>query len=387
MPFYPSKLAYVIEARGVTPDEAAALGGISVSRFREALQGERVPTVRQICRLSDALAVPYYAWFSETYEVVDFPITDFRGTDPAPFRSGTHSKAILRNIRFRDFYADLFSRLDLPAPDRLSSIELDENPEQAAQSVRFALALDEFQFTEPNKKSFFNKLRSKIEELGVFVTQDHNISDEIDGFALFHNNFTANYIFVNSSKRNSGRKSFTIAHELAHIMGRRSAVSDDYRSDNEVELYCNRFAASLLLPRNALIEFVENNGLEFEKYEVAVDSAKSIANHFKVSISATLVRLHDVGMTSQNYFFEFIKDFGGDFHADSIKQTQGGGPADGPDQGVIATAHLGQRAGALFAAALDRGVVTPLEIHERTGLSKSRIVGMARLARQREAKL
>lgn len=387
MPFYPSKLAYVIEARGVTPDEAAALGGISSSRFREALEGNRVPTVRQICRLSEALAVPYYAWFSKTFEVTDFPITDFRGTNPAPFKPGVHSKAISRNIRFREFYAELYSRLNLPAPDHLSSIELDENPEQAAQSVRFALALDEFQFTESSKKTFFNKLRSRIERLGIFVTQDHNISDQIDGFALFHKNFTANYIFVNSSKRNSGRKSFTIAHELAHIMGRRSAISDDYRSDNEVEKYCNRFAASLLLPRNAIIDFVETSGLALEDYDTAVESAKIISDHFKVSVSAALVRLYDVGMTKRNYFFEFIKGFGEDSHADSVKQTQGGGPADGPDQGVIATAHLGQRAGALFAAALDREVVTPLEIHERTGLSKARIMGMAQLAKQQGAEL
>ena len=306
---------------------------------------------------------------------------DFRHANPTVLKLGHYAKAVSRNIAIRDFLAELYDRLDVPAPAKLSSIDLDENPEQMAQAIRYELGIDEFQISADSKKDFFREFRKLIERLGIFVVQDQYISDSIDGLALFHANFTSNYILLNPSKRNSGRKSFTLAHELAHILGKRSALSDDYNSNNDVELYCNVFASSLLLPRNAVQEFSELQNLRFNSYSTALSSSIMIADYFNVSISAALVRVHQIGISDKNYYYEFAKSFGEDNHLDSMKQKQRGGPAEGPDQGVIAIAYLGQRAAALISSALERNVTSPMELCQRIGLSKKRTLRLAKIAK------
>lgn len=386
--FFPSQLTSIMSSRGVTIKEAAALGGISLKRYSEVIEGTRIPSIKQVKRLAENLAVPYYAFFSETFVVEDVPIVDFRKSKPEKFRPGALSKSIFRNIRIQQYFAELYKRIDIAAPNEIGSIDMDENPEQMAQSIRFQLGLDEFQTSSISKKEFYRELRKRIQKLGVFVLQDHNISDEIDGFSLFHENFSANLIFLNSSKRNSGRRAFTLAHELAHILGKRSAISNDYESDNEVEHYCNQFAASLLIPRNLLSSFVEERNLDFSIYESAISSARIAAGHFKSSISAVLVRANQIGLSPQNYYFEFAKSFGEPDHLDTVRlEQQRGGPKEGPDQGLIAAAYLGERGAALIAKAIEGGQTTPLEVCEQIGLSKKRVEGLVRLAKSQGLEL
>lgn len=387
MAFYPDRLKYVADIRGLSNNEIASLGGIALKRLQLVLDGDLIPSIPQIKKLSENMAVPYYAFFSKTYKIKEPKIIDFRNNDPKEFKLGIHAKAIKRNLAIRDFYSELYQRLDIAAPEKLTSIDIEENPEQLAQSIRYKLGIDAFQSTSDTKKDFYRKLRSKIEKLGIFVTQDHNISNDIDGFALFHETFTANYIFINGSKRNSGRKSFTLAHELAHILGKRSAISDDYKANNDVEQYCNQFAASLLIPRNKLLDFVESRGLELSNYKEARAAAIVISEYFKTSVSVALVRLKQVNLTNENHYFEFAKTFGEETHLDSVKTSQGGGSKEGPDQGVMAISKLGERAATLIAEALTNNVTSPIEVCERVGLSKKRVDGILRLVEERGLKL
>jgi hypothetical protein len=72
--------------------------------------------------------------------------------------------------------------------------------------VAVVLGLKSMRSNAATKGDFYKEFRQKIEKLGIFVIQDHNISVEIDGFALNHDSFTSNLIFVNSLKRNAGAK-------------------------------------------------------------------------------------------------------------------------------------------------------------------------------------
>jgi Zn-dependent peptidase ImmA (M78 family) len=386
MAFYPERILEIADLRGFSKDEIPRVSGISLARLDEVLAGRRLPTVRQIVNFADNMAVPYFALFSKEFKPFVFDIVDFRGQYPQALRPQKFTKALFRHTKERDFFAKLYARLDIPAPDSLVSIELEQNPEQMAASIGALLAIDEIRASSEDKKDFFRKLRRSVEKLGVFVICDHNAPSTIDGFALYHNNFTSNYIFLNTGGRNSGRMSFTLAHEVAHILGKRSAISDDYQSNNDVELYCNRFAVNLLLPRSEVLSFISQRKLEFGNFINALSSARVISDYFKTSISSVLVRVAELGI-SANYYFEFSKDFGTDTHLDSIKPTQGGGPERGPDQGVLAVAYFGERASALIADALAAGVTSKFEVSEILGLSEARIDGITRVAKERGLKL
>lgn len=383
MPFNPAVLNKLLDSRGVSADSLSSALKISKDRFSEAQRGERVPTKNQIFRIADLLAVPAYAFFMEKFEVKDPEIIDFRAKKPKPFKYGLAASKFEDLFSLRDFLADLYSRLDIAAPDMLLSEQPDENPEQFAATIAKLISIENLRQEAKTKNEFYKSFREKIEDLGVFVVQNHNFPTDIDGFAMYHKNFTSNLIFVNSSKRNHGAKTFTLAHELAHILGKRSAISDNYRSDNEVERFCNRFAASLLIPRDKFLAIVEQKHLTFGSYDDAVESAKVISNIFKTSVSAALVRALEMGYGERQYYAAFSKGFGTPDFLDTLKPKGGGGNEEGPEPGVVDLAAYGKRAVAVIAEALNSSKTTDYEIFKKTGLSRRRINGLRAVAEKK----
>ncbi len=365
-----------MDVRGVNATSLSDSLKISRERFSDALRGERIPTKNQIFKISSLLAVPAYAFFMDDFKVDHSEITDFRTRKPVMFKFGLYAGKFEGIFRLRDYLAELYKRLDIDAPQALISEQADENPEQFAATIAKLLSVHELQKRSKTKKEFYNLLREKIEDIGVFVMQDHYLPEDIDGVALYHANFSSNMIYVNSSKRNHGAKTFTLAHELAHILGKRSAVSDNYKFGNEIERFCNRFAASLLIPRDLFFATVEQKRLTFSDYNQAVESAKTISSVFKTSISAALVRAVELGLAENQYYVSFAAGFGSPEFLDTLKPKSGGGSDDGPEPGIIDLATFGKRAVAVINEALASNKTTEYEVFKKTGLSRRRISGL-----------
>lgn len=384
MPFNPAVLNNLLDVRGIDADALSSSIKISKDRFIEAQRGERIPTKNQIFKIASLLAVPAYALFMESFEVRAPEIIDFRSKNPKPFKFGVNAEKFESILLLRDFLADLYNRLDLDAPDKLLSEQPDENPEQFAATIAKLLAIDRLQSNAKSKSEFYKLFREQVEDLGIFVMQDHYLPSDIDGLAVYHSNFTSNVIFVNSAKRNHGAKTFTLAHELAHILGKRSAIADNYKARNDIERFCNRFAASLLIPRDRFFSVVEQRKLSFDTYNNAVESAKAISNVFKTSVSAALVRAVEFGLAESGYYNTFAKGFGSPDFLDTLKPRGGGGSEEGPEPGIIDLATYGKRAVSVITEALNTNKTTDYEIFKKTGLSRRRINGLRSIAQKKE---
>jgi Zn-dependent peptidase ImmA (M78 family) len=118
---------------------------------------------------------------------------------------------------------------------------------------------------------------------------------------------------------------FTLAHEISHIWLGNSALSDAEASEipnNEIEQWCNKVAAELLVP----LEIIRK---ECRKDNPIHEEMQRLAKYFKVSTLVILRRIHDAGGLNQNQMWQAYKNelqrlqkmpggSGGDFYLTQI---------------------------------------------------------------------
>ncbi len=131
--------------------------------------------------------------------------------------------------------------------------------------------------------------------LGIFVRYEP-MQDEESG-SLKKEKKTGNWIMTVNSLHHPHRQRFTIAHEIAHCI-RHAANSDCFEDttffrngeSNWMEVEANTFAASLLMPKDAFDNFIENVSSKVE----------DIAMHFQVSSHAVRIRAKVLGYDGHN---------------------------------------------------------------------------------------
>lgn len=134
----------------------------------------------------------------------------------------------------------------------------------------------------------------RAEALGVLVFQMSYVDpDECQGFSLFFDR--APVIVLNGADTTQVR-TFTLAHELGHLMLRSGGVCHT-QSHSAAEVRCNAFAAELLMPQG---DFV----LTFNRSAEPLAQIPALAGRYRVSWSAVAVRMRTLGYISQDVLDE-----------------------------------------------------------------------------------
>ena len=262
--------------------------------------GEVRPTLKQLEAFTKATRTPLGFLFLAEPPVERVPIPDFRTVanvhldHPSPDLLDTIHLCQQRQDWYRDFARSMHHR-ELTF---VGSARLEDDVVEVASRMRHALGID---LEERRRISTWTEaLRRFIEQadaLGVLVMVSGVVGSnnrrrldpqEFRGFALADP--LAPLIFINGADTKAAQM-FSLAHELTHLWLGQSAISDaEARAtpDQAVEHWCNRVAAELLVPLEALRDLLDrqpNLHLELNR----------LARHFKVSTLVILRRIHDAG--------------------------------------------------------------------------------------------
>ncbi|TDX81470.1 uncharacterized protein DUF955 [Rathayibacter sp. PhB151] len=259
--------------------------------------GEKNPTFPQLERFATATRAPVGYFFLDEAPVESLPIPDYRTLGNAHIAAP--SADLLETIylcqRRQDWFRNHCILNGHPRLPFIGSVDVRAPVTETAAAIRTALR---FETTErhlfASGESALRRLIDTIEELGVLVmvngvvggnTHRRLDSSEFRGFAL--SDEFAPLVFVNGADTKAAQI-FTLVHEVAHLWLGLGGVDDASVDDDrtaEVEVWCNRVAAEVLVPLDAVR--AEYRG------EADVAELERLARIYRVSTLVVLRRIFD----------------------------------------------------------------------------------------------
>lgn len=319
-------------------------------RFRKWplwLTGEAQPTLKQLENFARLTYTPIGYFFLPEPPELELPVPDFRTLrDEAMLEP---SSALLDTLYLcqqrQEWFRDYAHMHGLPRLTFVGSVTLADQAEDVAEAMRQSLSLSIAERKGlPTWTDALRQLIAKAEEAGVLVmassivgSNSHRKLDvaEFRGLALADD--LAPLVFLNGADSKAAQM-FTLAHELAHIWLGESGISDPEAGsipEQQIERWCNRVAAELLVP---LVELREAH----EPDAPVAEEIQRLARLFKVSTLVALRRLFDAGFIDHATLWRSYRQ-----EVERIRALDRGGSGGGDFYRT-----LGARTGKLFARAI-----------------------------------
>jgi len=248
------------------------------------------PTISQAEKLAKIYKRPLAAFYlPEPPKEAPLP-RDFR-TLPLdkiiPFSRDTRL-AIRKARRVQSLMKELNEEMGIKLEAKIHKVGISEDPEKLASRIRKNLGMGiEDQFKWKNESEAFRRWRKKVEEENILVLQISMPLNETRGFSLSDKEVP---IIVINAKDAVNARIFSLFHEYAHLLIQISGICDmrelfqPNRKDEEV--FCNRFAGALLVPKDKLLDQPMVQRKQFDDESLMV-----LAFRFKVSKEVILRRL------------------------------------------------------------------------------------------------
>lgn len=130
------------------------------------------------------------------------------------------------------------------------------------------------------------------------------LEDALYGMSMKTADSSSKFILLNSNST-VGRQNFTIAHELYHLYFEEHPQPHFCRLGflNDSERAANMFAGALLMPKEGLLQFVDNK--ELVKSSLSLSTILNLEQIFGVSHSMLLIRLKELKLIGENDFNNF----------------------------------------------------------------------------------
>jgi len=275
-------------------------------------KGNKAPTFKQLDTLADLYNVPRWVFISDDLPqkyCFDISIPAFRQFSEK--RGDIFIQAKVRCLvakveRFRDLVIELRKDMDEPITN-FDFPELPSNLPLKDMSTR----IREWLGVNVNSNLKIDQWKQKLEDKGVFIfmTSKYKGWSYVDknlfrGLAIYHP--VLPIVIINDSDAKKAQ-SFTLFHELAHLIRKESEIDSwdehsDIEENIEIENWCDQLSAEVLMPEERFYDIALRNGVN------STEDVKTISLSFKVSPYACLVRLRILGLINQHRYKNFQEE-------------------------------------------------------------------------------
>lgn len=234
---------------------------------------------------------------------------------------------------------------DLFPAASLKSYDTTANPYHvgAAERQEFGVpASDPVSWPSPN--AAYNQWRALLQFRGILTLAKQMDREDCRGFSLPE---PIPVVVVNSREVDQA-KIFTLFHEYGHLLLGTGGICLE-RDDINVEWWCNRFAASFLVPAERLKDEV------YGRQVTDTAEVERVAGRLKVSRHCIALRLMEIGLATQN-LYEAIKeeDRGRDFDKPPLDEDE---EFKGRAQEAVRLSEVGFGFANLVLSAMDKGTI------------------------------
>lgn len=270
--------------------EAGSLLDMTATAISKYEKGEILPDSKKIID------------FANAYDVKSIELLKVYNTPQMKFTSFRKKKRLTgQNLKLledliQDEVAKYLEILEMNNFD-INNIKLKEYPCTILEDAE--KAADNFRnYIKISNKQPISDLISILENLGIIIIQIKNPDNrfnDFDGLSEIVNNIPV--IVILDNIKDGARQRFTIAHELGHLV-----LNIKNTCLNEEKL-CNRFASTLLMPKEAVI-----NEFGYSRSKINFFELIAFKNEFKVSYTAIIYRLKDLNIISE-YLYKKLSIF------------------------------------------------------------------------------
>lgn len=172
------------------------------------------------------------------------------------------------------------------------NVDININPDLYAQKFREALKVDEKKLH--SQTDDFGALRfwkDLLTEYGLYISEMGWETKSVRAFSIIRQDRS---IIVLSTKEEPQPRTFSLFHELCHVLMKNTGICDLHEDTNDIETLCNRFAAGFLMPEKNFKALATELGIK-KNVMPSDEQLKGLRKVFATSRLATYRRLYTLG--------------------------------------------------------------------------------------------
>jgi Zn-dependent peptidase ImmA (M78 family) len=384
----PAILLWARETAGLALQQAAPKVGMRDTRDGKAEdrlaaleRGDEEPSRPTLLRMATVYRRPLLTFYLPTPPMRAERGEDYR-TLPEDRRaeSAAAVDALLRDVRARQEGVRAILEDEEAGPLQfVDTFDINMGHEKASAVLAEVIGFDLNSFrAQKGVEAAFTYLRKRAESVGVFVLLIGNLGshqsaidpDVFRGIALADP--IAPFVVINDQDAKSAW-SFTLLHELAHLLIGASGISAGI-AESKVERFCNQVASLVLVPDADLRTFDPSIMRSMQ----AIDAQQVItqfANVRNISRAAVAYRLRLDDRISEPAWAAISAAFRGEYLREKLgRKEREKNRESGPNYYVVKRHRLGAPLLDLVKRTLDEGNITPTRAAKILGV-KARNVG------------